>query len=121
MIIKSFKLFESLDEYNIFVIEINDADELAHVLNYLKKIDGILYNKWLLEEVWGYPNWLFVYRDDAVRIFSVSSDRPGLKKRIEFDSQIYPEIFNVNNLNKFNYIYNSSKIKTMYTPRKIQR
>ena len=92
MIIKSFKLFESLDEY-----------------------------KYLLEGMWGYPNWLFVHRDDAVRIFSLSSDRPGVIKKMERNPKIYPEIFNVNNLNKFNNIYNKRLAKKMYIPRTIQR
>lgn len=123
MIIKSFKLFESLDEYNIFIIEINDADELEYVMKFIGQIDMVLYNRYVMEENdWHYPNWLFVYKDDIARMFTLyEPSKEKLKERMEEGKNIYPEIFNINNLNKFKNIFQGLKTKKMYSPRKIQR
>ena len=123
MIIKSFKLFESLDEYNIFVIEINDREELEYVMKFIGQIDMVLYNRYVMEENdWHYPNWMFVYKDDVARMFTLyEPSKEKLKERMEEGKNIYPEIFNINNLNKFKNIFHGLETKKMYTPRKIQR
>lgn len=126
MIIKSFKLFESHIDKNIFIIEVNDKSDLVYVLNYLKKIDENMYNQFLIDNEWKYPNWVFVYKYDneydKCLIFSYNPTKEELNFRMEKADNIYQHIFKINELDKLRIILLGNKfIKNMYSKRIIER
>lgn len=124
MIIKSFKTFESTNvEYETFVVKINSREELEYVMDYIGKIDSSLYNKNVLNtDYWYFPNFLFVYKDDISRMYSL--DEPNLElldKRLKRHG-VYPHILNIYTIHKLNYLLKGKlDAKKLYSPRKIDR